>query len=265
VTATATRPPAPAPPHPRIRQRRIEVLRDQGRRRLRLLVATACVLGGLLVTYAVLHSPWLRVDRVEVSGLHRTPPAAVSAVARGQLHRPMIDAGGPALVAALERLPWVRAATVTRRWPSTLAIAVLERTPVAQAQVAGGWALVDGTGRVVAVSSSPTSGLPTLGTAPWRGRPGASLGPSAPVLLRALAAVPAGLRPGLAAVVPEDGGAVALVLAGGTTVDLGPPSDLGAKMAALSTLSAQTDLTKAAAVDLSLPDRPLVTPRSAGP
>src|SRR4051812_31048214 len=62
---------------PRIRERRIAVKRDEGRRRLRVLigaVSTATVIGGAL---AATHSALLDVDHVKVEGAARTASADI--------------------------------------------------------------------------------------------------------------------------------------------------------------------------------------------
>ena len=55
---------------PRIRQRRIEVARRRGRRRLHFVLAAAAVVVLVAAGIAVLHTPWFSVRGVTVRGSH---------------------------------------------------------------------------------------------------------------------------------------------------------------------------------------------------
>ncbi|MGI9033123.1 MAG: hypothetical protein ACR2HY_05490, partial [Acidimicrobiales bacterium] len=56
------------PIDPRIRRRQLQVRRAEGRRRLRLLVATSIVVAVLGAGWGLTRSPLLDVDRVTVQG-----------------------------------------------------------------------------------------------------------------------------------------------------------------------------------------------------
>ena len=144
--------PRPRPPiDPRIRERRIEVLRAAGRRRLHvtLVIASAIVVLGL--AYLTVHSPLLNVDHVQITGIRREPVGAVKRAA-GIGHGDallLVDTG--AVARRVERLPWVARARVTRHYPGTLSITVSEYVPAAYMRVGlRKVALVASTGRVIA-------------------------------------------------------------------------------------------------------------------
>src|SRR5437763_7029524 len=104
------------PIDPRIKERRIAVQRDEGRRRLRVLVtgvAVACLAGGAV---AATHSAALDVDHVAVAGAAQTPRADILRTTGLDHRRYLIDVRGGALAQRLEVLPWVQRATVQRHW-----------------------------------------------------------------------------------------------------------------------------------------------------
>jgi cell division protein FtsQ len=242
---------------PRIRQRRIQVKREEGRRRLRILVATLGSLGAVLVAAVALHSPLLAARHVAVVGATHTPAAEIREAA-GLAHAPpLIDIGGGRAARAVDRLPWIATAHVTRAWPDGARISVTERTPVAV--VAG--ALVDVTGRVLG-PSSPALPLPTLiieppapplalppagGTAPAAYRPG----------LAVAAALPPALVPRVTAVAVEPDGSVDLHLTGGASAVLGDASQLPQKLAAVLTLAARVDI-GAGVINVTVPGAPVL-------
>lgn len=254
-------PPAPPPMDPRFRRRRIEVRRDEGRRRLRLLVACLSAAAAVGAGAGATRSPLLDVDRVEVRGATRTSRSEV--VAAGGLggRRAMTAVDVAAVARRVEALPWVRRARAERRWPSTVVVTVTEREPAAAAPAPPGWAAVDATGRVLEIGPERPAGLPALAAVPAPGPPGSSLDPAAAVPLRVAAALPGALRTRVADVVAR-GGEVELTLAApGGLVRLGPPVDLEAKLRSLTTVLTRADLANLAVVDVRVPRAPVLTRR----
>lgn len=250
------------PMDPRIRQRRIEVRRDAGRRRLRVLLAclgVATVVGGAA---AATRSPLLDVDRVEVAGAERTPRGQV-VNAGGLGGRPaMTDVDTATVARRVEALPWVLDARVGKEWPGTVRVEVVERQAVAAVPADGGWAVVDAAGRVLEVAVAKPAGLPVLGAVPSPGRPGSMLAPASAVALRVAAALPAQVRARVADVAAVAGGEVELQLVpAGSVVRLGRPVDLEAKLQSLATLLTRADLAGVAVVDVRVPRAPVLTRR----
>jgi len=153
----------------------------------------------------------------------------------------------------LERDPWVRRATVTRTLPRSVAIDVVERTPVAIGAVGGPAELLAGDG--TALGPSTGSGLPRIATADPSGASGlAELHEGT----AAAAAMPPALRSSVAVVTVEASGAIALQTRSGVTVTYGDGSQLKAKAQALLAVLAHAAATGQAftSIDVSVPAAP---------
>lgn len=262
------RPAGPAPAiDPRIRERRIAVTRHQGRRRLRALTGLLGAVTVVVLAVVVLHLSWFRVAHITVRGATRTGAGRVAAAADGALHQPIVSVDTAAVTRRVGRLPWVASARVDKRWPATLVVTVVERVAVAQVADGSRWALVDRTGRVLAVLPHRDGSVLALA---WTARvpgPGGSLpaGARGPLAVAAGLAALADPGPQVAVPVvsvgpaPGSGGEVAVDLADGAVADLGAPVDLTAKLTALATLESQVDLTGVRAIDLRVPGQPVLT------
>ena len=244
---------------PRIRQRRTEIRRSEGRRRLRLLLAGVGTVGLLAAGWGATRSPLLDVDRVRVDGAQHTGVAAVRSAAGVQRGRPMVDVDEQAVAGRVAELPWVLSATARREWPSTVRIRVTERAAVAVTRDdGGGWATLDVSGRVLERSPDAPGGLPVLDGAPPAGAPGTRLTGSVAGPLLVASALGPQLGPRTASVAAVDGG-VELRLRPGGVVALGPPEGLDAKLAAVRTVLGSVDPRTVAALDVRLPSAPVLT------
>lgn len=247
---------------PRFRRRRVEVRREEGRRRFRVVigitVVTALGLGG----WAATGSSMLDLDRVVVEGaVHTGPDEArfASGLRRGQR---LLDVDERVAAHAVETLPWVREASVAKRWPGEIRIRVVERQPVAfTVSQAGNAALVDGTGRVLDWVDAPPPGLSALtGLAP-AGPAGSTLSPEGVAALAVAVALPAELRARTTGVAPATGGRgeVELALSPQGMVRLGPADDLDRKFEAVRAVLGQVEVHNLAVLDVRQPDSPVLT------
>ena len=170
----ASRPPGGDRPRvdPRIAQRWVEARRQEGRRRLRILlvVLTVAAIGALVV--GSLYTPIFEVSQVRVT-LAATPGAAVpvsTAEVRSEAgldgHPLMIDLNPVAVERRLDANPLLGGARVVKHWPGTVSVSVAERSPLAQVATGAagsGYVPVDATGRVLGpASAAPAAGLPVL-------------------------------------------------------------------------------------------------------
>lgn len=262
------------PVDPRFRRRWAEARRAEGRRRLKILLgvlAVAVLVGG---GAGLLYSPVFRVRHIVVIGDVHTPRAQLLAAA-GLSARDgtvlMVDAGPPGARRAMDALPWVATATFERRWPWTVVIRVTERLPVARVVADGHEDVVDKNGRVLEVSPRAVPTLPLImgaQIAPAGGyiSPGAGLSqPDLGELLAAARATPHALAERhLELAYSAVAGLVGYVGPDKAVVLLGDASDLGTKLAILDELASRVNLAGYSQVDLTVPQRPALTPLPSG-
>ena len=244
---------------PRIRRRRIEVRRDEGRRRLRVLLALLGVVVLTAGTMLAVRSSLLDVDHIEVEGAAHSTPAAVVQASGLRLGTAMTKVDEEKMLGPIEALPWVRRADVHREWPGTVVITVEERNPRAVTRTdAGAWALLDTDGRVLAdVPELPAGVMVFEGVGPVPA-PGdgvaAALGP-----LAVLAALPPSVTGRVASLALLESGEVELKLNPRGTVRFGTPADAAAKVRAIETVLASVDTRNLAVLDVRLPSSPVLT------
>jgi cell division protein FtsQ len=231
--------------------------REEGRRRLRVLIAVVSVVVALALAWGVTVSPLLAVEEIDVTGNAHVTPAEVVAAAHVREGDSMVWLDPSQVEARLEASPWIRTAKVSRDWPRTLAIAVTERAPAAWVQVDGaeGVLLVDGTGRVLTRTDAPPAGLPQLVDLRQAEEPGGSIVPPQGA---AVAAAYGGFAAAVAAISVTDGGAV-VKLVSGAEVRLGAPTRVRTKLraagAVLDAMQLQGQVPEY--VDVSVPTNPV--------
>ncbi|HEY3811523.1 MAG TPA: FtsQ-type POTRA domain-containing protein, partial [Acidimicrobiales bacterium] len=163
---------------PRFARRWSEVRREQGRRRLRILVGVGSALLVAVVGIGSLYSPLLSMRHVRIATVGGVSRAEILAVTGLAHRRPLVDVNAGELAARLDAVPALGGAVVRRSWPTTVTVRVTLRTAVAvvgrpagrpaagpgagPASGSAGWATVDATGRVLADVTTPIVGLPVL-------------------------------------------------------------------------------------------------------
>lgn len=254
MTDTAVR----VPMDPRIRARRVEVRRDEARRRRRVLLSTLSMLVVLGGGFALTRSPVFDVDSVDISGRQRAPRAALLEAAGLARPAQLTDVEPGHIEARLERLPWVRDAEVTRRWPGTVRIDVVEFLPVAIAPAGESWAEIDAEGDVLALNDEPDRTLPVLD-----GVEAAAVGEriSGVGAVKVAALLPESLRP-LVSSVRADGEEVELMLVPTGRAVLGEPEELGEKLTAVHTVLSSVEPGAVSVLDVRVPSAPVLTRRS---
>lgn len=266
TTTKARRKPAPskkAAADPRIEARRREVARHEGRKRLKLLIALSAITLVSIGALVALQSTWLDIDEVIVVGGDRTPADQVRSASGIVVGTPLVDLDMVASADAVEALPWVATAVVSRSWGGTVTAEITERTPaVALPQASGGFMLIDSGGRQLgAVDERPEwahviNGLVANGVA----------GQPAPTeihgVIRLLGLLSSDQMASITSVT-VDNGSLVLDLAQGGIVDLGNDSGLADKLVSYDTLRASVDLRCLHRIDLRVHTAPAITRVSA--
>jgi cell division protein FtsQ len=240
--------------NPRIRERRIEVQREAGRRRLRVLLVVSSVLSAVGLVFLAVTSPMLAVGHIRIAGAQHVTNAQVADASGVHMHDHLLFVDLGAAAHRIEQLPWVEHASVHRVLPNTLKISVVEYTPAAYVPVAGGVMLVAANGHVITrAATAPPHVVQVRGV---RQPPAAGALLSPPDAAGVAAQLPPALAQ-LVAAVDVGGNALSLDLVGGGTIRLGNASALGAKAASALAVLAHLAGRPFTYIDVSTPDRPL--------
>ncbi len=254
----------------RFADRRQEIRRREGARRLRVVLALTVVSLMAVSAIGVLNSDLADVDTVAVVGNDRTPSADVVAATGIQAGQPLLDLDLSTAEAGVEALPWIRRSTVERRFNGEIVVTVSEREPVLALPVtvaeAAGSAVARGPGRYVlidrlgqqldVVPERPDGYLPINGIEA-SGRPGESAPQETGPVLSLVQSLPAQLLADVEALTVIDGH-IHLELTTGGRANLGDGSLLGEKIQALETVLARVDLQCVELIDLRVPSAPAV-------
>lgn len=213
---------------PRLAAKAAAERRDRRHSRLRragLVAAVAAPLG--LVGWVVLGSPLLDVEQVHVTGLSRLTDAQVEAAVGAVDGTPLARVDTAAVRKRVAGLAAVDSVTVSRAWPDTLEVTVVERVPVVGIASADGVRLLDGSGAEVAVVATVPSGVVRLET---------GSDSSTTAALRVLTGLPRGIASRLGSVKAPTPEQVTLVLRDGRQVLWGGAVDGPTKAAAVTAL-----------------------------
>jgi cell division protein FtsQ len=220
------------------------------------LAGTAVLVGA----WFLLHSPLFGARAVTVTGNVHESAAQVIEQAGLASQPPLLDVDPGAVAARIERLPWVRSASVGVSWPDGVHIRVTEETPRFAVSVAGNrWAAVSADGRVLAVSAAREDGLITLVVPQPPGIPGTVLPARDGAGLDVASTLPAAFASQVTGVTVEPAGWVQLTMTTPITVDIGTATQLTAKYEDVSAILAGATLHNGDVVDVSVPDAPTVT------
>jgi cell division protein FtsQ len=216
----------------------------------RRLIVIMSVITVLAIGYLIVFTSLFGVKSVEVSGATSIPADTVRAAAAIADGTPLVRLDTGEVAARVAALPKVFSAEVSRSFPNTVEIAIVERTPVAGITAADGVHLVDSTGLDYEIVKAPPPGLPELVVSTAR--------PDDPATVAAVSiitAIPQQLRGQLVAVTAKTPGNVQLSLADGRLVKWGSAENSSRKAAVLAPL-----LTRPGKVyDVATPDFPTVS------
>lgn len=245
---------------PRIRRRRIEVMRANGRRRLRRVLILLGIVGVVIFAIIVVRSPLFDLDEVAVSGAARTSPDDVLAVSGLQQGEPLMDADIVAAESAIRRLPWVFTVDVARQWPGTVAIEIVERQGAAALPSANGFAVVDRFGHVLERVATPPDSIPVVAMSAGAALPGEIVEDSIDAV-RVASAMPHDLEAWVVEVTHDGDAGVELQLVDDGVATFGTSEALHDKYVALATVLTRVDLTCVDVIDVRVAQTPVLTRR----
>ena len=222
------------------------------RRRLLTALAVALAVAGL-AAWLVLGSPLLAVRTVQVDGVLGLSEEQVAEVAAIPEGTPLVRVDTEAAAARVAALPQVAAVEVTRGWPRTVVVTVVEREPVAVVTDGGTRRLVDAGGTVF----DTITGEPPVGVVPLDVPEPGPDDAATTAALGALTALPRDVREQVTGVAARSADDVTLTLTDGRTVLWGSAERTDRKAEVLGALLAQVEagtLEGAQTLDVSTPD-----------
>ena len=186
------------------------------------------------VGWTVTSTSLLAVRSVRIEGAQRVTVAQLQQVAAVRLQTPLARLDVTGIAARVRQLDGIASVQVSRGWPSTLHITVVERQPVATVRRSGGWAYIDSAGTPFFTLPRQPPGLAVLDVP--------SVEPPDQATRSALAvlvSLPAALRQQVASVRAPTPSGVVLILAAGQLINWGPPGDAADRAAAVRALLAR--------------------------
>jgi cell division protein FtsQ len=217
---------------PRLKEKAKAERHDRRSRVLRRLGwVLAAVAPFVLAGWVLLGSSWLVVDKVVVSGQHRLTTQQVLVAAHVELGTPLARVDTGAVASRVRALGPVASVSVSRGWPGTLKVEVVEREPVVAVGSGKSWTLYDGTGTQLGSALAVPAGLVRLDV-PHPG-PDDAITKAALTVLQGL---PKPIRALVVEVQARSTEQVGLVLRDRRRVVWGGTSDGAAKAAALTAL-----------------------------
>ena len=244
--------------NPRIQERRIEIIRAKGKRRLRILLTV--LLSVLLSLAAVLisKSSLLDVDEVVVVGADSELEELIVAIANIPKSKPILEVDTQSIMERIKRIPNVKGAKVSRSFGGKVTISVTLRKPSVLLSNLGEWFLVDLDGRVLErVSELPPNleypivegNFDDLKVGEW-------VPEQALYAIELAANLPSVLLADISFVSTNEG--IELMLFGEGKILFGDNEALESKILAASTILEQVDLAELIHIDVRTPDKPVL-------
>ncbi|GAA3011739.1 cell division protein FtsQ/DivIB [Streptosporangium longisporum] len=208
-----------------------------------LVLLTVAVVG--IAAWLVFFSPVLGVREIEVVGNAGLSEEQIRRAAQVADGRPLATVDVAEVTSRIRAIPQVESVKVSRTWPDTLRVQVVEREPVAVVPAGGRSALMDRHGVVVEVRDVAPPVLPVLRVA----RPGPG-DPATAAALTVITALPDDLARRVAEVLAPSAETVSLRLKDGRSVVWGGGDRPADKARILVTLLER----RADSYDVSSPD-----------
>ncbi len=208
-----------------------------------LLVLAVLAGAGWLVGF----SDVLAVERVEIKGAHRNDASSLREAAAVPLGVPLARQDLTAIAGRLSTLPQIQSAEVSRRWPNTIRIAVVERRPVLGVRQPEGFVLIDAHGVAFEIQPSLPNGVLQADVDPSNVAVLVEVGSIA-------AAMPAALRGRVERLQATSRSSIMVVLSNGVRVNWGTDANSALKADIVLALLKR----KPSTIDVSSPHNPSI-------
>jgi cell division protein FtsQ len=128
---------------------------------------TVAIVGGgavvvALAVWLLYFSSLFAVHHVTVSGEQSMSATEIEAAAKVPFDTPLIEANLDQIRQRVQAIPGVQSASVSRSWPQTISITIVERVPVAVVSTPNGFRNIDATGVMFGHMGSRPAGLPLI-------------------------------------------------------------------------------------------------------
>lgn len=224
-------------------------------RRAPIAAAVLLVLVAAAV-YAATASPLFRARILNVEGGGKLGREQILHLAQIDTNTNILWLSGSAVTGRLVASPWVKSATVSKSYPSTLTIGVVERSAVAVTHSGAAWMSVAADGTGLETNERMPPGLPQIvgAVGPTVGHAAAETTPAA----AAAGFMNEATRSQVERILVASDGTLRLFLSAGGRVEYGPPTELKEKADALSGILswAQENNSKIRTVDITAPGAP---------
>jgi cell division protein FtsQ len=250
MTATATvRRSSSRKPHRRRKRQSKQALRSRRRHRALVCVVIALVLALLGASvWGVYYSSALVTKRVNVIGTHKLTRTQVSLAAQVPLGVPLARQDLDAIAERTTTLPAIESAAITREWPSTITVTVVERRPVLAVRQSSGYLVVDKSG-------VPYQTQPVLTPEVVLAEVNPGNAPLLSEVATVAAALPLKLRGKVDRITAGSRDSIALILRSGRVVNWGSSSDSELKAQVVNALLKQKPKST---IDVSSPHNPTI-------
>jgi len=149
--------------HPRFLRRRSHVREHGARLHVRRALWVLLIFSAIWAVAWVAQSPLFSVTSIEIEGAGNARVSEVLAEQNVYEGRPLVLIRTGAVEAALIADPWVKEASVQRRFPDRIEIRVTERREVAAVPAARGWRTVSDDGHIMRSVAEPPARLARVG------------------------------------------------------------------------------------------------------
>lgn len=227
----------------RIRDRRISVRREAGRRRLVVLVGVVTSVLIVVGILAFLGSSWfgVRVSDVRITGNVYADPGRLASIIDEVAGTPVILVDTDAIERSIEEIPWVDDVVVRTDWPFGLTVDIRERSPVLSFPGPDGlFRVLDAEGRVLDVIDGWPFEYLLLSTPDTPGLSVGEFAPAGPTGAAALAdTLTAAVRDRVSLIEVDAAGVdLRVTLEDGTVIRFGAARELFPKLVRLETVFA---------------------------